>query len=230
MSALVKNNILILSDGIGAELLESAVRRVNRGADIVCVFTAAQLEAECRKRSRDLLLSFRTGIIVPESALVPFGRFAVNFHAAPPEFPGRDPHHFAHYHGARSYGATAHIMRGKVDAGPIVGVERCDISADARPIDYLAAANSAAERLIDRLVPRLVFGQQIPELECSWGPIKTTRKDFIDLCRVTPLMEKSEFDRRKAAVEMGDFQNLFVEIHGHRFRIDLSSEKDGSWT
>ena len=47
----------------------------------------------------DLLLSFGTNIIVPDWILKKRNLTALNVHSAPPEYPGRDPHHFAVYDG-----------------------------------------------------------------------------------------------------------------------------------
>ena len=68
-----------------------------------------------------VLAAFGTGVIVPPDLLARYDR-AYNFHAAPPAYPGRDPHHWAAYDWATVYGATVHIMTERVDAGPIVGV------------------------------------------------------------------------------------------------------------
>jgi methionyl-tRNA formyltransferase len=71
----------------------------------------------------DMLLSHSTSVIVPGKLLEPFGERALNIHAASPDYPGRDPHHFAVYDGVRRYGATLHRMARKVDAGAILDVE-----------------------------------------------------------------------------------------------------------
>jgi len=47
-----------------------------------------------------LLVSFSTGVVVPAELIAAFPAGAYNVHAASPDYPGRDPHHFAVYEGA----------------------------------------------------------------------------------------------------------------------------------
>src|SRR5215467_13519659 len=47
---------------------------------------------------------------------------AYNVHPGTPDFPGRDPWHFARYEGRREIGATLHRMTARVDAGEILDV------------------------------------------------------------------------------------------------------------
>src|SRR5690242_7992903 len=73
------------------------------------------------------LVAFTSGVVVPGAVLAALGHGAYNFHPGPPDYPGWAPAHFALYEGARTFGATAHVMAARVDSGPIVGVEPFDI-------------------------------------------------------------------------------------------------------
>src|SRR5688572_2747045 len=57
-----------------------------------------------------ILLSFGTSVIVPDAILRTPGLLPINIHAASPQYPGRDPHHFAAFDGVTEYGATMHLM------------------------------------------------------------------------------------------------------------------------
>ena len=76
------------------------------------------------------LIAFVTPVIVPAQILAALGFGAYNFHPGPPHYPGWVPSHFAIYDKAENFGATAHAMIERVDAGPIVGVQ--DVSAFRR--------------------------------------------------------------------------------------------------
>jgi methionyl-tRNA formyltransferase len=168
-----------------------------------------------------VLLSFGTGTIVPPTVLQRFAGRAYNLHAASPDYPGRDPHHFAAYDAAPRYGATLHLMTDKVDAGPIVDVEMFDTPPEASPAALLQMANDAALRILRRVGPRLRRGEGLPPLEgVTWGPVKRSRADFLAMCRITPDMPAQEFARRYRAFDGGDHDNLYIEVHGRRFRID----------
>ena len=168
-----------------------------------------------------LLISFGTSVIVPAPLLELPGLVALNIHAASPDYPGRDPHHFAVYHGATKYGATLHFMTSKVDAGPIVDMELFDVTPYATPISLLDQANQAAWVLLERLLKKLADNVTLTPLEgVAWGARKTTRKMFEELCKVDPSMTEHEFLRRMLATSMPDYNNLYVELYGYRFRLD----------
>ena len=126
------------------------------------------------------LICFNTGIIVPKSLLAKVGRESYNFHAAPPEFPGRDPHHWAINRGATQYGATCHVMTEKIDDGPIIAVAPFKIQTGTTPETLAAQAIDVAAGLFEQLLPRLLDGN-IPTGDFTWGPIKTTRKDSVQM-------------------------------------------------
>ena len=85
----------------------------------------------------DYLFSFKTSIIVAPHLLKRVRRYAVNIHGGTPEFPGRDPHHFAVYHGAKLFGATAHFMNDLVDSRTNYCCENlsCNATLLSREID-----------------------------------------------------------------------------------------------
>lgn len=172
---------------------------------------------------RELLLSFGTGVIVPSWILELPGGLALNVHAASPQYPGRDPHHFAVYDGATQYGATMHHMSQDVDAGPIVDVELFEVPAQTSPSDLLSQANEAGWLLIARFFQRFVEqGAPAPMPGLEWGLRKTTRKMFQELCRIDPSMSKEEVERRYRSTAMPGFRNLYLDMHGYRFRIEDS--------
>jgi methionyl-tRNA formyltransferase len=169
----------------------------------------------------DMLLSHSTSVIVPGKLLEPFGERALNIHAASPDYPGRDPHHFAVYDGVRRYGATLHRMAPKVDAGAILDVEWFDVPGGCVPARLLADANDAAARLAQRLFSRLATGVGLPSpLSVTWGSRKTTRADFLALCRLDPAMSRDEAERRMRAVSVPGRKNAWVDLWARRFVLD----------
>ena len=191
--------------------LELEVRHANSMATLQAAFaTPARL-----------LLSFGTGVIVPQAILSQRGLLAVNIHSASPEYPGRDPHHFAAYDGVTEYGATMHIMTESVDSGPIVDVERFAVERDCAPIELLTRANDAGFVLLRRLCDALrVAGQLPPPIAVSWGTHRYTRKEFLELARIDCGMSVDEVRRRLRATAMPGYHNTYLVLHGHRFRLE----------
>lgn len=167
-----------------------------------------------------LLISMGTSVIVPQAQL---GRFsaAYNFHSASPDYPGRDPCHFAIYDGVTRYGATAHVMTSRVDEGPIVGVEWFDVPQNTGPLELMEMANDAAMRLFCHLAPTILLSDRaLPPIDVKWGGRKTSRADFLRMCRIPPDIGKDELLRRLRAFDVANRGNLYIDLHGLRFTLD----------
>jgi methionyl-tRNA formyltransferase len=142
-----------------------------------------------------LLICYQTGVIIPPDILEVTA--AYNFHGGPPEYPGRDPHHWAIYDGAREFGVTCHRMSAKVDAGDILFVRRF-------PIEGMTVwqVRKRAEALLLGLfwvaLPSLLDGTAEPCGE-TWGPVTYRRRDMLDLCRIGPDVPPEEVARRRNA-------------------------------
>jgi methionyl-tRNA formyltransferase len=168
--------------------------------------------------SFDLLVSKGTGVIVPQHILDK-AKCAVNIHGGPPSYPGRDPHHWAAYDGATEYGATLHYMIAKVDAGPIIDVELFPVPAGCPPSTLLGLADKAGQKLLHRFLDRYEREGPPPATSIQWGKRRTTRAHFLELCRITPDMPEPEFNRRLHATSFPGYNNLFMEMHGKRWKI-----------
>lgn len=140
-----------------------------------------------------------SGVIVPARVLGSFKQ-AYNIHAASPDFPGRDPHHWAVYAGASEYGATMHVMTERVYSGAIVGVEAFPVPVGAAaPADLLALANAASYRLLEWAAQRLQEGSPLEPIAETWRGSKRSRRDLLALCRIGPEIDAAEAKRRRRA-------------------------------
>jgi methionyl-tRNA formyltransferase len=211
--------IFLMSEQMGA-LAQSFAR----GAELDIVSTTVNCLKDIEmafSKPCDLLLSIGSGVIVPQYILQSPGLTAVNIHAASPEFPGRDPHHFALYHGASRYGATLHYMIDKVDHGRIVDVELFDVPKGISAAELLAKADEAGIELMRRFFTAYAkSGAPVPRDDLAWTGRKSKRSDFVELCRIDCGMTDTEFHRRMSSTVMPGFNNLYIDIHGYRFRID----------
>jgi folate-dependent phosphoribosylglycinamide formyltransferase PurN len=214
------NRRVLLSTPVTGDELEHLVAILQtETAAVVVVHDLVELAAALA--ADDILIAYGSGIIVPADLLRRLCTTPYNFHAASPDFPGRDTHHFAIYRGATSYGATAHVMVEQVDSGPIVGVERFPVSSTSGPAELLTQANRAMLRLFARLAPDMARGETLPEVAGEmWAEQRTTRQDFLDLCRIDGLISEDEFHRRRLAVTTPGRNNLTMRLHGCAFRVD----------
>lgn len=211
--------VLLMSPSAGRKV-QAIAMRAGVVLDAVIANDPDALERGFSTR-RDLLFAFGTGVIVPAWILEKSGLLALNVHAASPQYPGRDPHHFAIYDETKRYGATIHYMVPSVDAGPIVDVELFDVPPNITPVALLELADQAGWELIERFFQKFITdGAPKPILGISWSSRKSTRKLFLELCRIDPAMPKDEIVRRDKATSMPGYSNLYVDIKGYRFRLD----------
>jgi methionyl-tRNA formyltransferase len=216
----------ILASGEVFEKVITIAKGVDYSWQFECVDTIEVLESRFRRETFDLLLSHGTSVIVPGWILSKSGLTAVNVHAASPQYPGRDPHHFAVYDEATHYGATLHFMTERVDAGPIIDVELFDVPDGVRPIDLLDKANKAACSLLGKYLTIFLSGKtpaSNPDL--VWTGKNRSRKDLLELCRIDSAISEEEFKRRQRACQMPGYDNLYTVIQGRRFKMETGLQE-----
>jgi methionyl-tRNA formyltransferase len=166
-----------------------------------------------------VFLNFDNGVIVPSQVLNLFDFPLYNFHSAPPEYPGRDPHHFAIYDDAPYFGATLHEMAESVDAGPIIDCIRFPKSDNDTHATLWKKGLDSGLQLFERHVPNILAGVRPPETDIAWGERKYARKDFHAFCKLTPDMEAAEVDRRVRAFHVEGYHNITLEKWGRTFAL-----------
>lgn len=152
----------------------------------------------------DVLIAYLTGVIVPAGTLRRYRR-AYNFHGGTPQYPGRDPHHWAAYDRAARFGATAHVMEAEIDAGAIVGVIQlgCD-SIDPGHFHDIGLRCAAA--LFLALAPAMAQGTAPPLADTPWSGVRRRRQDLLAACDLAGL-DPDERARRMLA--FAGFEHAF---------------------
>ena len=212
--------IILLTGPIEEVALSAVLRRHNPQLDIRPVKSLEELEAiEPSVLPRARLIAFVTSVIVPPRILGALGFGAYNFHPGPPHYPGWVPAHSAIYDRAGTFGATAHRMVERVDAGPIVGVELFSIplGTSVQRLQELAFIELA--RMFWRLA-LLLAAQSAPlaELPIKWTGRKSTRRTHRTMCDISIDISKDELERRIEAFGAGFYGvSLTVSLHGHVF-------------
>lgn len=176
------------------------------------------LRPETLRHSR--LLAFTSGTIVPAQILHALGYGAYNFHPGSPHYPGWAPAHFALYEGAPTFGATAHVMSERVDAGPIIGVETFPVpnGIAVRELEQIAFIRLALLfwRLSKDLATR---NEPMPVLPLAWSGRKSTRQMYKAMCDIPADVSQAELELRIRAFH-DDFRAIFptITLHGIRFQ------------
>jgi methionyl-tRNA formyltransferase len=198
--------VILLASQTGGSELTKFLKLQNPGLDVIHVPKAEDLHAlplDCLRTAR--LIGFGTDIIVPAMILNRLGFDAYNFHPGPPSHPGWAPACFAIYDGAQVFGATAHRMVAKVDAGPIVGTEFFPLRPEATPEQLARESIVAMLHLFRRLGPLLATRTEpLPSLPVEWGAPKRRRSDLVELCAMPGNLDEEEIARRFRAFTVDD--------------------------
>ncbi|HEY6256635.1 MAG TPA: formyltransferase family protein, partial [Xanthobacteraceae bacterium] len=146
------DTIILLMGPVERPVLTLVLQGHNPRLSVQAVATSVELAALRPRSLRSArLIAFCTDTLVPAAVLHRLAFGAYNFHPGPPRFPGWGAAHFAVHRGATEFGATAHVMVDKVDAGAIVGVERFWIPPGSTALQLEEMAYAGAARLFWRL-------------------------------------------------------------------------------
>ncbi len=215
------DTIILLTGPVEAGPLTGVLRGHNPRVDVCGVKSLEDLKTlapDLLERAR--LIGFVTDVVVPVRILNALGFGAYNFHPGPPHYPGWVPAHYAIYDRAPSFGATAHRMIERVDAGPIVGVELFDIPPSASVLRLQELAFVQLARLFWRLAPKLAAQREpLAELPVKWSGIKSTRRMYRAMCEIPADISKDELEHRIAVFGDGHYGiSPTVTLHGRVFR------------
>jgi methionyl-tRNA formyltransferase len=226
----VFDTIILLTGPAEQSILASVLQGHNPQLTICPIETATELAALESKLLRCArLIAFTTAVVVPTKVLDQLGYGAYNFHPGSPQYPGWAPAHFAIYHQASEFGATAHIMTERVDAGPIVGVEMFQIPENISLGALEALAYTHLARLFWRLAKDLATQiEPFSELPIRWSGQKSSRRHYAAMCHIPLDISKEEFDRRIKAFGGNHFGiTPMVTLHGFQFAL-MSKGSDPS--
>lgn len=164
------------------------------------------------------LLAFCTAVIVPCRLLDRLQGPSYNIHPGPPNYPGRHPESWGAYDGVAQFGATLHEMAPRVDEGAIIDVEWTDIAPHSGQSSVGLAAFRAALRVFARWADRLLHDSgPLPRSPHVWSGRKTTHAQLEAMCRITPDIDATEFERRRRAFAEQAGSRMSVELHGREF-------------
>ena len=214
--------VILLCEASDRRGLESLLKRHRPRLKVVHAARLGDLEAlSPALLAQSRLLAFATSVVVPGAILDALGYGAYNFHPGPPDYPGRHTESFALYEGATDYGATAHRMVERVDAGPILDVELFQVPAGTTVEQLSELTFGALARLFWRLAEPLATREDgLPTSEAKWSGIKCTRRRYAAMCDIPLDISAEELALRVAAFGRGDaFPAPTITLHGVKFRL-----------
>jgi len=166
----------------------------------------------------DYIISYLSRWIVPDSLLQKAKIGAINFHPAPPEFPGFGPNNFALYEGAQEYGVTCHRMAAQVDTGEIIAVKRFPLLPTDDINTLLMRTYDYQLVLFYDIMGLILQGKDLPKSQDSWTRKPFTRKELDALGVITPDMSREEISRRIKSTSFQGWKPT-IELHGYVFEF-----------
>lgn len=185
-----------------------------------------ELPAAAQSWSGDFIFCFRSYFILKKDLLDRAKVAAINFHPAPPEYPGSGCINFALYEGADEYGVTAHIMNEKVDNGTILRCIRFPIlKQETLPTLLERTHFKLAQLFLDfttDLFESAATGfealNNIPQDE-HWAGQARKIKELNHLQEVQTDISEKELHRRIRAFHLPPFP-LYTILQGKRFILN----------
>lgn len=208
----------------GTDTAEAHLRDLGFAVETVRSAGMGQLMPGAAKAWRgDYIFCFRSHLILRKPMIEAASVAAINFHPAPPEYPGSGCLNFALYENADTYGVTAHLMNEKIDNGRILAVDRFPIEPDdtvdtllprthAHLLDLFLRVTTDIARDGAAALPRMA------EASCeeAWRGLARRMRDLDALAEITPDIDADELARRIRAAHTEAFP-LSLRLHGHRF-------------
>ena len=167
----------------------------------------------------DYIISYLSRWVAPAYLLERARRAAINFHPAPPEYPGIGCTNFALYENAKEYGVTCHHMAARVDSGAIIAVERFPLYPTDDVASLLARTYEHQIALFLEVMKIILAGKDLPTSAEKWTRPPFTRQQFDELFKITPDMSGEEIARRVRAVNYGPWKP-YVELSGFKFEFE----------
>ena len=184
------------------------------------------LSQETLNWNGDYILCFRCYNVLPETLLERAGTAALNFHPAPPEYPGSGSCNWALYNGDLEFGVTLHHMNGQIDASEIIEVRRFPILAQENLDSLVQRSREHAYDFFIETVDRLSSDSFDFHTYLTSGTSaerwagKARRIAAIDkLQRVSPDISEKELARIIRATHTKKFPVKLI-LHGRVFRLE----------
>lgn len=167
----------------------------------------------------DYIISFLSSWVIPSSVLLRARKAAINFHPAPPEYPGIGCYNFALYDGVHDYGVTCHHMASKVDTGKIIKVLRFPVLPNDTVASLKDRSMTYLLNLFYDVASQILENKDLPVSTESWTRSPYTRKELDALCEIKTSMPSEEITRRVRATFYPGYPGPYIDLNGHKFEL-----------
>ena len=189
----------------------------------------------CEKLPEDIyrwegeyIICFRSLYVLPKRLIDKASIAAINFHPAPPEYPGSGCISFALYDEVNEYGVTAHVMNELVDNGKILEVRRFPVTLHDNLPTVLSRTHSELFNLCSDFISGLYSNGEnflkeklaVSETE-FWRGNARLIKELDALQKIDTKVSEKELKRIIRATHIEGYPPS-IELHGFTFRLELN--------
>ncbi|MDN3513529.1 MAG: hypothetical protein NG747_03905 [Candidatus Brocadia sp.] len=188
--------------------------------DCVSVYqgkTGDPFPAVARHESSDIVLSYLSPWIIPKVILEKTTLWNINFHPAPPEYPGIGCFNFAMFNTENTYGVTAHHMAERVDTGKLIAVKRFPLLESDSVYSLSIKSYGYMLSLFFEIIDLIIMKKSLPETNETWKRKPYTRKELEILCKISPDMKEGEIKKRIRATTYPRMPGTYIELAGYKF-------------
>ena len=175
----------------------------------------------------EYIVCFRSFYVLPKRLIDKASIAAINFHPAPPEYPGSGCINFALYDEVNNYGVTAHVINELVDNGRILEVRRFPVT----PHDNLATVLSRTHSELFNLCSDFISGLYSngenflkEKMEASetevWRGKARLLKELDELQKIDTKISEKELKRIIRATYVEGYPPK-IELHGYSFHLEI---------
>jgi len=173
----------------------------------------------------DYIISFLSPWILPEEVLNKTKIAALNFHPAPPKYPGIGCYNYAIYNNEKEYGVTCHYMSKKVDSGDIVAVKMFPLHGNESVLSLKEKSMTYMTKLFYEIMDFILNEKELPKSSEKWAREAYTRIEFQELCKMSLTMSKEELIKRiRATYFPGALDYPSIELGGKKYFLIDSKE------
>lgn len=173
----------------------------------------------------DILISYLSPWIIPRAVLdtVPI---AINFHPAPPEYPGIGCFNFALNDKVTEYGITCHHMAPVVDTGAIIAVSRFPVTNDESVLSLSIKSYAHMHMLCIQILDCLSQDLPLPQTSETWQRKPFKRTQLEELCRVSLDIPEEQLERVVNATTFPGMPGAYFEIDGRIYSIMRDRQRE----
>ena len=191
--------------------------------DIFLSKIGKKIPDKLKKKKYDFIISYLSAWVLDQNVLNNTKYLNINFHPGPPKYPGIGCFNFAIFNNEKTYGATMHEMKKKVDSGKIIKKIKFNINK-LNLIQLIERTYEKMFKLLKKEMPKILAKKKLNFSKNKWSRKAYTRKDFNNFCKIDLKMKPDQLIRKIKAISHPDYPDPIIDLI--RKNIELKSLND----